>query len=83
MLPTKLASEQKPPADRPGRFTSGERIRQFWQRVTEGLELEDLWAQFASEARASYGLYSREVDWAAIERAPRWKRPFRTAGELF
>ena len=38
------------------------RINQFWQRVTNGLELNQLWEQFRSETRASYGLYSREVD---------------------
>jgi sigma-B regulation protein RsbU (phosphoserine phosphatase) len=38
------------------------RIKQFWQRVTNGLELNQLWDQFRSETRASYGLYSREVD---------------------
>ena len=36
-------------------------IGNFWQRVTEGLEIQVLWSQFASEARASYSLYTREV----------------------
>jgi phosphoserine phosphatase RsbU/P len=35
---------------------------QFWRRVTEGLELNQLWAQFQADARASYHLYSRDVD---------------------
>ncbi len=39
-----------------------DRLGIFWRRVTEGLEIEELWAQFASEARASYGFYSQEVD---------------------
>jgi sigma-B regulation protein RsbU (phosphoserine phosphatase) len=30
--------------------------------VTNGLELNQLWDQFRTDARASYGLYSREVD---------------------
>jgi hypothetical protein len=38
-----------------------DRIRQFWQRVTEGLELQQLWAQFQTEARTGYRLYSRDV----------------------
>ncbi len=37
------------------------RLHQFWRRVTEGLELTQLWSQFETEARASYRLYSRDV----------------------
>lgn len=37
------------------------RWQRFWQRVTEGMELTQLWSQFETEARASYRLYSREV----------------------
>jgi serine phosphatase RsbU (regulator of sigma subunit) len=40
----------------------GGRLNRFWQRVTNGLELNQLWDQFRTDARASYGLYSREVD---------------------
>jgi sigma-B regulation protein RsbU (phosphoserine phosphatase) len=39
----------------------GKRLHRFWQRVTEGLELTQLWSQFETEARASYRLYSRDV----------------------
>src|ERR1700733_3452448 len=37
------------------------RLKNFWQRVTEGLELTQLWSQFETEARTSYRLYSRDV----------------------
>jgi serine phosphatase RsbU (regulator of sigma subunit) len=37
------------------------RLHRFWQRVTEGLELTQLWSQFETEARSSYHLYSRDV----------------------
>ncbi len=37
------------------------RMHNFWRRVTEGLELTQLWSQFRTEARASYRLYSRDV----------------------
>src|SRR3984957_4307250 len=47
------ASAQRPPL--------GVRLHQFWRRVTEGLELTQLWSQFETEARASYRLYSRDV----------------------
>src|SRR5579863_4654193 len=59
------------------------RLRDFWQRVTEGLELSDLWGQFAREAREGYSLYSREVDWDAVRSAKKWKRPYRAVKALF
>jgi len=43
------------------RVPLGVRLHQFWQRVTEGLEISQLWSQFENEARASYRLYSRDV----------------------
>ena len=42
--------------------TFGVRMHRFWQRVTEGLEISQLWSQFEAEARASYRLYSRDVE---------------------
>jgi sigma-B regulation protein RsbU (phosphoserine phosphatase) len=66
-----------------GRQT-GHRVRSFWQRITEGLELEQLWGQFISEAKASYGLYAREVDWEDIRRERRkFKRVLRGGWALF
>src|SRR5580693_721381 len=52
-----------PPADPASaqRLPLGVRLHQFWRRVTEGLELTQLWSQFETEARASYRLYSRDV----------------------
>ena len=37
------------------------RVRSFWERVTEGLELDQLWSQFRNDTKSSYRLYSREV----------------------
>jgi len=60
------------------------RLRTFWMRVTEGLELEQLWGQFISEAKASYGLYSRDVDWDEVRRTSRGPgRIWRSAWALF
>jgi phosphoserine phosphatase RsbU/P len=42
--------------------TFGVRLQRFWRRVTEGLEISQLWSQFESEARASYRLYSKDVE---------------------
>src|SRR5215475_1087814 len=43
------------------------RLRAFWERITDGFELHALWGQFKSEARASYRLYSADVDWHDID----------------
>jgi serine phosphatase RsbU (regulator of sigma subunit) len=59
------------------------RLRQFWQRVSEGRQLDDLWSQFAADARASYGFYGKDVDWEEIQRLPKWHRPFHVAKDIF
>ena len=46
-------------------------IRTFWARVTEGLEMQQLWGQFLSEAKSSYHFYSKDVDWDEIGRKSR------------
>src|SRR6266567_6945066 len=53
-----------PPAGQPVAppLTFGMRVRNFWRRVSEGLEVSQLWSQFESEARTSYRLYSRDVE---------------------
>ena len=40
----------------------GKRLQRFWQRVTEGMQGNELWGQFRADARTSYRLYSQEVD---------------------
>jgi sigma-B regulation protein RsbU (phosphoserine phosphatase) len=37
-------------------------IRGFWQRITDGMALSQLWNQFHADARFSYRLYSQEID---------------------
>src|SRR5215470_15698109 len=61
----------------------GNRVREFWQRVSEGRQLDDLWSQFAADARASYGFYGKDVDWEEIQKLPRWHRPFHIAKDIF
>lgn len=52
-----------PPTAQPAPpLTFGVRLQNFWRRVTEGLALSQLWSQFESEARASYRLYSKDVE---------------------
>ncbi|MGO8791361.1 MAG: PP2C family protein-serine/threonine phosphatase [Terriglobia bacterium] len=59
------------------------RVGNFWQRVSDGLEIQTLWSQFFSEARASYGLYSRELDWDALRRETRFHRFLKISRILF
>jgi len=67
-------------ASRPGRFR---RTREFWHRVSEGRDIDDLWSQFVADARSSYGFYGKDVDWDEVHKLPTWKRPFRVAYQLF
>jgi phosphoserine phosphatase RsbU/P len=60
-----------------------DRVRHFWQRVSEGREIDDLWSQFVADARASYGFYDRDVDWEEIQKLPRWRRPLHVARQFF
>jgi serine phosphatase RsbU (regulator of sigma subunit) len=61
----------------------GKRIEGFWQRVTDGIAVQALWSQFMSEARASYSLYSREIDWEALRKETRGRRFTKTTSALF
>jgi sigma-B regulation protein RsbU (phosphoserine phosphatase) len=58
-------------------------LKNFWQRVSEGLEVRILWAQFFSEAKESYSLYDREVDWDALKGDSRFRRFRKTCNALF
>jgi hypothetical protein len=44
-------------------------LDRFWHRVTEGLELSQLWEQFSADARASYRLYHRDFQARAPQEA--------------
>ncbi|MFY9977825.1 MAG: PP2C family protein-serine/threonine phosphatase [Candidatus Sulfotelmatobacter sp.] len=55
----------------------------FWRRVTEGMELTQLWSQFETEARASYRLYSRDVAAKTPEGLTRKGRHLHVAKEFF
>jgi len=76
-------SSPSQPAVRKVRVRFGDRVRNFWQRVSEGRQLDDLWTQFAADARASYGFYGRDVDWEEIQKLPRWRRPLHVTRQFF
>jgi phosphoserine phosphatase RsbU/P len=77
-----MASASQPGAPqsarRPGFFVH---LDQFWLRVTEGLELSQLWRQFRTDARASYRLYQRDFD-AHMPREARRHHFWHTVQEL-
>src|SRR3954462_1221184 len=61
----------------------GMRAQNFWRRVTEGLEVSQLWSQFESEARASYRLYSKDVAAKTPEGLPDRGRHLHVVKEFF
>jgi phosphoserine phosphatase RsbU/P len=60
-----------------------ERVQNFWRRVSEGRAIDDLWSQFAADARSSYGFYGKDVDWEEIQKLPRWKRALPVLRQFF
>jgi phosphoserine phosphatase RsbU/P len=54
-----------------------------WSRLTAGIEIEELWAQFKTEASESSQLYKQDVSERAGKREQSWKQPFRICGILF
>jgi phosphoserine phosphatase RsbU/P len=70
---------EKVPSQRP----STGRAKQFWQRVTEGMELNQLWSQFRKDAHSSYRLYSQDVDPSRMEGAPHSHHFFGVAKQFF
>jgi phosphoserine phosphatase RsbU/P len=72
-------------AERAGNFF-GRIIRHFqtfWQRVTEGITVQVLWAQFVSDARAGYDFYTSDVDRDAMRSESRFRRFLKISRALF
>jgi len=59
------------------------RLQEFWQRITDGFALQDLWAQFRADARSGYQFYYREIDHRPLEKESGWKRFWRIVRDLF
>jgi sigma-B regulation protein RsbU (phosphoserine phosphatase) len=53
-----------------------------WQRLTAGMEIDELWTQFKVEAGESSRLYKQDVSQHAGRFERSWKRPFRIFGYL-
>src|SRR5271167_1104296 len=58
-------------------------LHEFWNRTTDNLRVRDLWRQFKSEARSSYGLYSHDVDWSEVNKSRGLGRYWAGAWALF
>jgi phosphoserine phosphatase RsbU/P len=72
------------PYDRHSGFGRVEdQVRTFWRRVTDGLEIQQLWGQFKADARSGYSLYSREVDWELVAGETPGRRYWRITKTLF
>jgi len=60
-----------------------DRLRHFWQRISEGRQIDELWSQFTADARASYGFYMKEADAEALGTEHGFRRWFRICKTLF
>jgi phosphoserine phosphatase RsbU/P len=60
-----------------------DQAERFWQRVTEGMALSQLWSQFRRDAQSSYQLYSKEVDRTRVEGVPHSQHFLRVASQYF
>ncbi|HMD38914.1 MAG TPA: PP2C family protein-serine/threonine phosphatase [Candidatus Acidoferrum sp.] len=78
-----MSTPAQPAADAPRKEHVRGRMRGFWQRVSEGREIDDLWSQFTADARASYGFYGRDIDWDEIQKLPKWRRPLPILKQFF
>jgi len=60
-----------------------DRLRHFWQRISEGRQIDELWSHFTADARASYGFYMKESDAEELQGHHGVRRWFRIAKTLF
>jgi phosphoserine phosphatase RsbU/P len=73
-MPVTAQREAEPQTDamppRDPRFFK--RVENFMERVTEGMEIDQLWTQLKQDAKSGFQLYSREIDFKpASQRTPR------------
>src|SRR5260370_8723465 len=60
-----------------------DRLRHFWQRISEGRQIDELWSHFTADARASYGFYMKESDAEELQGQHGIRRWFRICKILF
>jgi len=61
----------------------GAGMKQFWQRTTDGLELNQLWNQFRTDTRTSYRLYSRGINYPSRKELKEGKHWQSVSAQLF
>jgi serine phosphatase RsbU (regulator of sigma subunit) len=61
----------------------GRKLRNFWERISDGVAVQELWAQFHADARASYQLYSKDVEFEHREGESRGRRVRRIVRGFF
>ena len=59
------------------------RPREFWNRLSEGMELNQLWGEFRRDARSSYRFYSHDMAAEEAAGVPRWQRFVYHARQFF
>src|SRR3569833_4776161 len=70
-------------APRAARADAGSKINRFWQRVTDGMQLDQLWDQFQSDTRAGYRFYAKEINQDRVAQMSGGRRFFYTAEQFF
>lgn len=53
------------------------RTQDRWRVLTAGLEIDELWTRFKSEAQESSRLYKQDLDRTTTQEDRSWKRPFK------
>jgi serine phosphatase RsbU (regulator of sigma subunit) len=72
-----------PPSGTASQVRSGGRISGFWQRISDGRRVDELWSQFTADARSSYGFYIKETDATQYESHRGLRRWYRITKALF
>lgn len=67
----------------PPRPSLATRAKRFWQRVSDGMNLIQLWNQLRADTRSTYRLYSREIDSTRPAGVSRRKHFFFVARQFF
>jgi sigma-B regulation protein RsbU (phosphoserine phosphatase) len=74
-------SAPSPAVDSRGRKRG--RLGRFWQKISEGRQLDELWSQFRADAQASYGFYIKDTDEEELGRHRGPRRWYKTSKALF
>src|SRR5262252_5356147 len=76
-MPNQPGNRQSPGGSLPPHPRQNQRPRmlnnldRFWQRVTAGMELTELWSQFKRDAQSGYKFYQRDFDVEEIPGQPK------------